>query len=389
VEVRGGYVAAGEDISETTRKGRFNADGTVSSLYQAILSGDIDVAGVATDDAYHVVLAVNIPANSGTALDGLTISGGTADSNTYIPSITVTVQIDHNRGGGIYNRDASPTLTNLTISGNTATDFGSGMYNHDAAPTLANVTINNNTTTGDGGGMYNYASSPVLTGVTINNNTTTGDGGGMYNASSSPVLINITIAGNKAIGGGGIYNNASSSPVLTNVTIAGNKATGNNGGGGIYNNDNSSNPNIKNSIIWGNVAGTLSPSGIEGFGTPVISYSIVEGNTDTSNGNMILGSSLTDSPFTNWIDPSISMPVGTPDYRLNGSSAIDAGENDDYPNDASDIATLQGVPLTNFSAATQAAINAALATDLGGNPRKVDGNSDSEVKIDMGAYEKQ
>jgi hypothetical protein len=280
------------------------------------------------------------------------------------------------------------------------------MHNDSSSPVLTSVVISNNsttgTTTGKGGGMFNAGASPVLINVTISNNVSTNDsGGGIYNNdSSSPVLINATIAGNKAIGGGGIYNNGSSpvltnvlisgneatstsngggmvnwtaSPVLTNVTIAGNKATGSNGGGGIYNDNNLSNPNIRNSIIWGNVAGTA-PSGIEGLGTPVISYSIVEGSFTSGSWNGsagtegVAGSNKdTDPFFVSWEDPAVPLWVATTngDYRLNsGSPAIDAGSDSYYASG--------GTPDLNL-----------IDTDLD-NTARIKGGT-----IDMGAYEKQ
>jgi hypothetical protein len=217
--------------------------------------------------------------------------------------------------------------------------------------------------------------------------------GGIYNVShnlnlpplSVPALVNVDISGNTAItDGGGMYNN-NSSPVLTNVTIAGNYAGGN--GGGILNNDSNSNPQIRNSIIWGNTSGIDNNAA-----TPVISYSIVQGGFTGGewNGSAGTGSNNLDANpnFISLVPAASGSPVTAGDYRLlSGSPAIDRGNNVDYPNTVSDIVAFLVVPLTDFSAATQAAINMALTTDPKGNPRKVDGDSDSVATIDMGAYE--
>jgi hypothetical protein len=149
----------------------------------------------------------------------------------------------------------------------------------------------------------------------------------------------------------------------------------------MYNEDSPLNENsppfvIKNSIIWGNTAGD-SPSGIyNDNSTPEISYSIVEGSSDTSP---------TGSPFTDWKDPSsITMPNSTGTYTLNdtagdGALAINAGNNGDYPANAAAVETLlpSGATLSNTA---KDAINAALEKDLAGNTRK-------NGVIDMGAYE--
>ncbi len=141
-------------------------------------------------------------------------------------------------GGGMFNRKSSPTLINVTFSGNTAYSGGGGMVNWDASsPTLINVAFSGNTSTsGLGGGMINYkSSSPTLINVTFSNNTANnGNGGGMYNLSTSyPTLINVIFSDNEAASGGGIYSD-NSGPTLINVTFSGNKANNGNGGG-MYN----------------------------------------------------------------------------------------------------------------------------------------------------------
>jgi hypothetical protein len=274
-------------------------------------------------------------------------------------------------------------LTDVDISGNTATSGdGGGLFNLGSSPVLTDVTISDNNAS-NGGGIYNSGSSPVLTGVQITKNRAS-RGGGIYNiTNSSPALTNVMIAGNLAtIHGGGIFND-DSSPVLTNVTIAGNKANSGNGGG--INNDSLSAPKIRNSIIWGNRDGT-NTAGIVG-GVSVISYSIVEDNADTSNGNKILPSGLPNTPFEGWQDPaSVTTPNSAGNYRLKSASpaspAIDMGNDSLYPNSAGDIAALMGEPLNYFPATASVAINRALAIDLGGKVRGRD-------TIDMGAYENQ
>jgi hypothetical protein len=322
VEVRGGYPAAGGD--DASRNPAANV---------TILSGDLNNSGTRDNgDAYHVVLGVNIPANSGTILDGFTITSGNASVNS-----TWTVagtQIKRGYGGGMSNYNSSPDLTRLTISGNGCEFFGGGMYN-----------IGN--------------SNLVLTNATVSGNTArSNSGGGISNENSNPVLTNVTISGNRAngspsAGGGGMYNN-SSSPALTNVTIAGNTASM---GGAIYN-YNSSSPQIRNSVIWGNTASSSSP-GI--YGSPTVAYSIVQDSAGGSNGNLPdPGTGSANSPFVSsgWQDPGIvTMPNSAGNYRLGSTSpAIDAGDPSYNP-------------------------TGAAALDLDGTARIKGG------RVDMGAYE--
>jgi len=48
-------------------------------------------------------------------------------------------------GGGMSNDSSSPTLTNVTFSGNTATFYGGGMSNDSSSPTLTNAIVWGNT----------------------------------------------------------------------------------------------------------------------------------------------------------------------------------------------------------------------------------------------------
>jgi hypothetical protein len=193
------------------------------------------------------------------------------------------------------------------------------------------------------------------------------------------VLTYVTNSGKTASSGGGMYNYSDSSPVLINVTISGNTASGT--GGGMYNS--SSSPKIRNSIIWGNTA--LNKPGInnDDSSTPVITYSIVQDSPGNGIGNVgDPGTGADYSPFVagGWQDPaSVTMPNSNGNYRLKtGSPAINAGSDGLYPSTATD-AVFSGITLSNEA---KAAINAALAKDLGGNGRK-------NGTIDMGAYEYQ
>jgi hypothetical protein len=397
------WVAAGTYTPGTSRTSTFSLknsvaiyggfDGTESELdardWEAnttILSGDIGTPDDASDNAYHVVRGAD-----NATLDGFTITAGNANGSSY----------PNYRGGGIYNFNSDPTLTNLILSGNQARDFGGGMYNFSSRPTLNDVTISGNSAdfgggiynyssnppltsvtfsgnqaTSDGGGIYNFNSRPPLTNVTMSGNYADFSGGGMYNDRSSPVLTNVTISGNVAEDGGGMSNEGGSNPVLTNVIISGNQAASNGGGmhnsfsrpaltnvtisgnaatssgGGMYNV--SSTPTIQNSIIWSNNSQVGNASS-----TPNYSYSLVQGlNPGGTNRD---GTAAIDPRFADPIaDPATTVPTTAGDYRLLlGSAAIDQGD-------------------TGLNSET---------TDLAGNPRVVGSDEDGMDAIDMGAYE--
>ena len=302
--------------------GGFNGTETLLSQRDAnpatnntILSGDIDATPNNIDlNAYHVLTADSSSVDA--VLDGFTISGGNSlaatnehgagmiisDSsptfNNLIvrdntsaatgggifvvtreywspaslysrPSLT-NITISNNtaiEGGGLSTQNASPALNNVVITDNTATSgAGGGMYSNTvnlsdapSAPTLANVTFSGNTARG-GAGMYNFNSNAVLDSVTFSGNTALRRGGGMLNENASPSLTNVTFHGNtsqESIGGtpwgGGGMMNIGSNPTLNNVTFSGNNSLNGSGtaGGDAMRSTDNSNPLIRNSIFWG------------------------------------------------------------------------------------------------------------------------------------------
>ena len=232
VGLYGGF--AGAETERAQRDWKANA---------TILSGDIGTVGSATDNTLHVVIGAHLA-----ALDGFTVKGGSNyGSGGY--------------GGGMYNKDCSPTVTNCTFSGNMADwlgeGSGGGMYNYYSSPIVTSCTFSGNSAGyGGGGGMANSWSSPTVTNCTFSDNTAGGDGGGMYNYISSPTVTGCTFRGNKADDqGGGMYNFGYSSPTVTNCTFSGNTAACGMyglGGGGMYNEYSS--PTVTNCTFSGNSA---------------------------------------------------------------------------------------------------------------------------------------
>ena len=262
-------------------------------------------------------------------------------------------------GGALYNNYASPTLTNLVIKGNKADNDGGAMYNlNSSSPVITNVIIENNTANYAGGIFNRNNSSPVMTGVVIRNNTANNDGGGMYNdVSASPVMTNVSITGNASQNGAGIYNRTNSSPVITNALISNNTATSN---GGAIRNESNSSPNLTNVTIANNNGSnalyatdgstSLNNSIVLGSVTSAYTsqYSLVQGNTGNTNGNLDATGITADDVFAN---PAAG------DYTLKSSSPV--------MNKGSNILN-------------------STAIDLAGNPRIYNNGI-----VDLGAYEYQ
>jgi hypothetical protein len=261
VALRGGYAGFGQP----------DPDARDIEVYQTILSGDLlgnDGPDFANnyENSYHVVTGNGT--NDTAVLDGFIITAGNANgSNQY------------RRGGGMYNDNGSPTLTNCIFYGNSA-HFGGGMGNRSSSsPTLTNCTFSGNWARlggGQGGGMANWSSSPTLTHCTFNGNSAGWDGGGMWNYNfSNPTLTNCLFIGNSPdTDGGGVNNWLNCSPTLTNCTFSGNSARK---GSGMASWDNC-NPTLTNCIFWGNTASS-GASQIHNGGacSTTVSYSDVQG----------------------------------------------------------------------------------------------------------------
>jgi len=272
---------------------------TYSSIQDAI-DAAVDGDTVLVDDGTYTeninflgkaitVISVNGPES--TIIDGnasgsvVTFDSGEG-TNSVLSGFTICNGVADN-GGGIYCDNSSPTITNCTISGNSAVSEGGGIYCTESSPTITNCTISGNSAD-RGGGIYCYGySSPTITNCTINDNSAW-DGGGIHcEVYSSPTITNCTISGNSAEGwdgdGGGISCWQESSPTITNCIISGNSAVSE--GGGIYCEDYPS-PTITNCTISGNSAGQ--GGGIFCYdSSPTITNCTISGNSAVSEGGGI------------------------------------------------------------------------------------------------------
>ena len=313
---------------------------------------------------------------------------------------------------GLTGSTGSPAQAALRITGanvtidscefsNNAAYYGGAIYiNSTNSVVIKNSTIKNNKGS-IGAGIYIASGSPVITGTEITGNTDAINGGGLYVAGGgTPVLAQDMIAQNEAIGGGGMYINGAS-PLIANTIVVNNSGSTAGGGilfdglntakvinsvvarndslqgGGLYVNSNQSAPEIRNSIVWGNVVSGTGSDGPQvhldtASVTATWDHSIVEGGLSGfagSTGSVTYTNNLD-------IDPLFKAPSADAGSSGTGSSAdwslqpaslgVNAGQNSAFPNNA---------------AVQDSGGN---SIDYAGAARIFSGNA---YLIDMGAYE--
>ncbi len=279
-------------------------------------------------------------------LGGYPNGGGERDWATHVTILQGNSgRVIRNNANGLTN---AALLDGFTITGGSFA-AGGGMYNNEASPTIANCIFTGNAATGstDGGGAMfnNHSSSPLIVNCIFDSNSATEGGGGIQNSDeSSPLILNSLFESNESATMGAAIFNKDSDPIIINCTIVENEAPL---GAGIRNSG--SNPVIQNTIIFGNNSGISNLTS-----TPLISYSLVQGNSDTANGNIDATGLTEEDIFTDASNNNY-----TPVYS---GSAYNTGNNSFYTNNGGNL---------NFD------------LDLAGLPRLYESN------IDLGAYEAQ
>jgi predicted outer membrane repeat protein len=149
-----------------------------------VLSGDIGHFDDHSDNSYHVIYNDNNGLDESSLLDGFIIEGGHADEVT---------NPKHKVGGGIYNNNVSPTITNCIFIGNSASDDGGAIYNNNSNALITNCEIQANEAPNAAGISFTNQSDGQLINCTLSGN----DGTAVKVAGSKPEIINTIIWGNR------------------------------------------------------------------------------------------------------------------------------------------------------------------------------------------------
>jgi len=305
VSLYGGFI--GTEVSLEQRDIKAN---------RTILSGEIGDTTDFSDNSYHVIRNKENGISTNTELDGFIVSDGNASDPE-----------PNERGGGMFNKGASPTIRNCTFINNGA-QFGAGIYNLGGSnPVIRDCRIIQNEASEVCGGIYNFLNcNPKVYNCIIAGNLANGElSGALYNFLSTAEYTNCLISGNEAKLGATCYNTNGSLARFINCTVVGNSAS--ELCSGIYNVN--SDTEIINSIFWYNrnldipedqlIINTLNS-------TSIVRYSLIE-NLNISDGQNLAGLNSDNAPiFIDPIDYELA-PNSDGDYRLQRiTSVVDAGD---------------------------------------------------------------
>ncbi len=214
-----------------------NGDSGLGTLRQAIIDAEDD--DIITFNLSNGSETIEIESELEITDKSLTINGANmAGSGTCV---TVRVPTPGGSPWRVFNIDAADktvNISNMAVNGGSVTRYGGAIYFSGSTLKMDAVTVSGSKAYYAGGGIY-VSGTATLTNCTISGNTAEGfnqigSGGGIY-VSGTATLTNCTVSGNTAGGsrsrrGGGIF--VSGTATLTNCTVSGN--TADLGGGGIY-----------------------------------------------------------------------------------------------------------------------------------------------------------
>jgi hypothetical protein len=208
VEIFGGFAATETSVDQRTD---FNYGGA----NETILSGDIGTEGNNSDNCYHVIFNFDDGLTGAALLNGVTITGGNANGAS-----------PNHRGGGVHFTSSSPTISQVTFTGNSA-QFGGGAFNQTSSAIYSDCLFFDNLATAGGGGIRNNTATITVNNCTFSKNTggtySSYGGGGIDDWNSGSVYSNCIFWDNTSLYGNNIHGWGSGTTTL-NYSCYGNAA---------------------------------------------------------------------------------------------------------------------------------------------------------------------
>lgn len=295
---------------------------------------------MANDNSFSSITNCSFIGNQGN--NGGAIAS-TVGSGVNITNCSFSLNVATGNGACILLSSSDAIITNCSFTDNTASTKGGGIYMTSVNATITGCTFSGNIAQ-SGGGLYIYFSAPTITNCIFKGNKVNTTGGAITNDGAQPTYINCVMSGNFAnSAGAAISNRNNATTTLINCTISGNQSVIVTS---VIYSATFSATTLKNTIIYNNSGGISNV----GSSTSTVSYSLIQGLTATSNGNI---SGAGNPLFVNPVAPGLNTGG---DYRLQPCSPVINKGNNSF------ITTL---------------------TDLDGNAR-----FNFNGIVDMGAYER-
>ncbi len=165
----------------------------------------ITISGNEQVRVFEVAAGAQLALSKLTVADGLSSGngGGLLNNGTVKVGKTTFSNNSANFGGGILNNSGGTlTVTDSTLSTNSAGVNGAGIYNQSGGSTLrvTNSTFSENSAGETGGGIFNNQATLTVTNSTFSENSAGDTGRGIFN-SGGPVILRNTILANRTSGG--------------------------------------------------------------------------------------------------------------------------------------------------------------------------------------------
>nr|WP_143543835.1 choice-of-anchor Q domain-containing protein [Rhodopirellula sp. MGV] len=287
------------DLSDPDQARQFN-NLVPMGLREYVVHGvntDIDVDGDGSPDGYRVTG----PAAAGT----LKPIGG----SVTITNSTISNNSAQGDGGGFTNEGGMMTVVDSTVSGNTSGgdepgEGGGGFANFGGTLEITDTNITANTATtglGNGGGILNNdGGTLVVSGGTISGNSAARAGGGVENAGTATFDSVELDQNSTGINGGALHTSGPWTATFVNSTVTSNTAGAE--GGGLWNSV-SGTMTVSETTVTGNTAsgddadqgggGVFNDGGLLVIGSSTIGNNIADGTSGSGGGILNLGGELT------------------------------------------------------------------------------------------------
>jgi hypothetical protein len=177
------------------------------------LSGNLVLAGIAPDRAYHVMVTVGLDNTS--VFDKLTFRDGKANGPSFITYKGRNFQ--KGKGGTLLNVSSSPTFSNCNFTRSYA-DFGGGINMTLSSPIFTDCMFTRNMAIG-GGGFFNEGSNSSFTNCDFSENQAQQNGAAILSRSGSVILTDSNFSNNIGGQGNAVFSDGGTITVRGTVTV--------------------------------------------------------------------------------------------------------------------------------------------------------------------------